>query len=298
MKRRLSIRTVFSCARIARTNVVTSYQSSYLLAKNRNYCITSNEPHVISQTKELEHVITLNNPLQRNILTVSVIEQLHSEFENVRQNPSIRAVILKAKGAVFSSGHNLKEMVGQPESYFQNLFSKLTTLIHTMHTLPVPIIAQVNGLAYAAGCQLALSSDIVYATEKASFAVPGIKYGLYCHTPGVALARSVSTKKAFQLLLTGDPLAAIEAEATGMINEVFEIESEMERKTTLMVKKISEMSRNVVALGKKGFYQQIDKSDIRDAYACAEQFMVENAIMKDAQHGFESFVQKKPPKWT
>ncbi|KAL6041082.1 Enoyl-CoA hydratase domain-containing protein 3, mitochondrial [Balamuthia mandrillaris] len=266
--------------------------------------------------------VTLNNPKTRNALSMSTLQQLQEILNDLRQDSSMRAVLLRALpsggGSVFSSGHNLKELHGQTQEYYQQLFRLCSEVMQSIRALPLPVIAQVDGLATAAGAQLVASCDIVIATERSAFATPGVKIGLFCTTPGVAIARSLSSsKKAMEMLLTGEPISANEAYLFGLVNRVVpspsssgkeakereeeeeRVKEELEKETWKVLEKITKSSAAVNALGKRAFYRQMKEGwDAGRAYEnVAEPVMVQNALLPDAQEGIAAFLQKRPPSW-
>ncbi|XP_074606151.1 enoyl-CoA hydratase domain-containing protein 3, mitochondrial-like isoform X2 [Acropora palmata] len=215
--------------------------------------------------------IVLNNPGRRNALSLAMLDTLKLNLlHNVDSN--LRVIILSANGGVFSSGHDLKEL-----------------------DIPVPVIAQVNGLATAAGCQLVASCDIAVASTKSQFATPGVNIGLFCSTPGVALARAVPRKIALEMLFTGNPITAEEALKHGLLSKAVP-EEKLEEEVNLIAEKIVSLSQPVVAMGKSCFYSHVTKT--RDqAYVVAESAMVENLELYDGQEGINAFIEKRKPTW-
>src|SRR6516165_627038 len=183
------------------------------------------EPLVLCEVIDRIAVLTLNNPERRNALSRAMLASLREQLQRSAANSAVRVVVLRAAGRVFSSGHDLRELVGCAEADCASLFALCTDVMETIRKLPRPVIAQVQGLATAAGCQLVATCDLVVASEDASFATPGVKIGLFCSTPAVALARAVTSKKAMEMLLTGDAITAGEAERVGLVNRVVSAES-------------------------------------------------------------------------
>jgi enoyl-CoA hydratase/carnithine racemase len=240
-------------------------------------------------------VLTLDHPQRRNALSRQMLLALRDALSAILADSSIRAVVLRAEGPVFSSGHDLREISsGSPEEN-QALFALCTEVMEAIRLLPVPVIAEVHALATAAGCQLVASCDLVVASEKASFATPGVKIGLFCTTPGVAVARAVSTKKAMEMLLTGEPLSAAEAMQAGLVNRVVAPER-LHDETMAWAKKIIAASADTLARGKRAFYAQLPL-DHPAAYQLAQDEMVKNAESTDAKEGMAAFLDKRPPKW-
>jgi enoyl-CoA hydratase/carnithine racemase len=240
-------------------------------------------------------ILTLAHPQRRNALSREMLSLLRAELAAVASDASVRAVILRADGPVFSSGHDLREVAANSEAQNQELFALCTEVMEAIRLLPQPVIAEVHALATAAGCQLVASCDLVVASEDASFATPGVKIGLFCTTPGVAVARAVSTKKAMEMLLTGEPLTARQAEAVGLVNRVTPTQ-QLHEEAMALAQKIITASADTLARGKRAFYAQLPL-DRPAAYELAQQEMVENAKTADAQEGMNAFLEKRPPKW-
>lgn len=238
-------------------------------------------------------VLTLNNPAKRNALSRAMLAELQQTLDRVAGDREIRALVLRAEGPVFSSGHDLREVAAGEDN--PGLFALCTEVMEKIRALPQPVIAEVHALATAAGCQLVASCDLVVAAEEASFATPGVNIGLFCTTPGVALSRAVSTKKAMEMLLTGEAIGAREAEAAGLVNFVVPAAG-LHAKAMALAKKIIAASSEVIALGKRAFYQQLPL-DRPSAYAVAQETMVRNAELPDAKEGMSAFLEKRPPKW-
>jgi enoyl-CoA hydratase/carnithine racemase len=239
--------------------------------------------------------LTLNNPQKRNALSREMLQALHDQFEKLQHDQQAQVVILKANGTVFSAGHDLKELVAANGTECSTLFALCSQVMTGIRKLPQPVIAQVHGLATAAGCQLVASCDLVVASEGAKFATPGVKIGLFCTTPGVALARAVPIKKAMEMLLTGEPISAQEAERIGLVNRVVPAER-LEAETLALAEQIRKTSSSVVALGKRAFYEQLPL-DLVSAYKSSEGVMVKNAAEPDAREGMQAFLEKRQPKW-
>jgi enoyl-CoA hydratase/carnithine racemase len=196
---------------------------------------------------------------------------------------------------VWSSGHDLREVVDGDEPANTSLFALCTEVMEAIRKLPQPVIAEVHALATAAGCQLAASCDLVVASEAASFATPGVKIGLFCTTPGVALSRAVGPKKAMEMLLTGTPVTARDAEAAGLVNRVVPADR-LHDEALALARQIAAASAHTVALGKRAFYEQLPL-DRPAAYAVAQKVMVANCGTPDAREGMTAFLQKRPPRW-
>jgi enoyl-CoA hydratase/carnithine racemase len=240
-------------------------------------------------------LITLNHPEKRNVLSRSALAQLIQRLKEAEAEAGIRCLILKAAGAVFSAGHDLREIVEATDAQRESLFALCTQAMQTIRGLALPVIAQVQGMATAAGCQLAASCDLIVAAEEASFATPGIKIGLFCSTPAVALSRAVGAKKAMEMLLTAEPVSACEAQRIGLVNRVVP-GAELADATLQLARQIAAASPDTLGLGKRAFYEQLGL-EIQQAYALTERVMVENARTTDALEGMKAFLERRPPRW-
>lgn len=253
------------------------------------------EPLVLLELTPPVATLILNHPQKRNALSRALLSALHAHLKTVAADESIRVVILRSAGPAFSSGHDLRELVqGNVESH-RGLFSLCTQVMETIRTLPQPVIAQVHGLATAAGCQLAATCDLIVAAEDARFATPGVNIGLFCTTPAVALCRAVPAKKALEMLFTGEPIDARAAEHAGMVNRVVPVEK-LGEETLRLAGQIARSSREVLALGKRAFHEQLPL-DRPMAYRLAEGVMVDNCGLDDAREGMSAFLEKRPPQW-
>lgn len=240
--------------------------------------------------------ITLNRPQRRNALSLGLMRELLDCLDGVAARPrEVRAVVLAAAGEVYSSGHDLRELSGGEEADYRELFTVCSALMQRLQTIPQPVIAAVQGLATAAGCQLVCSCDLAVASERAAFATPGVKIGLFCSTPMVALTRAVGRKRAMEMLLTGRVIDAPTAAAWGIVNHVVPHET-LAAEAHRLAGEIAAASAATVAIGKRAFYSQIDL-DQAAAYEYASQVMTQNAKAADAQEGIEAFLAKRPPCW-
>ena len=253
------------------------------------------QPLVLCEAEDGIAFLTLNHPEKRNALSRDLLRALKEHLARLAADPRVRAVILRAAGPVFSAGHDLRELAGGGEADYAALFSLCTEVMEAIRGLPQPVLAQVQGLATAAGCQLAASCDLVVAAEEAAFATPGVKIGLFCTTPAVALARAVPAKKALEMLFTGTPIGAREAERIGLVNRVVPA-GQLAEETRTLARQIITASPYTLALGKQAFYRQLPL-DRPGAYAVAQRVMVENALAADAQEGIHAFLEKRPPRW-
>lgn len=240
-------------------------------------------------------IVTLNRPERRNALSLGLMLELTACLDEIGRNREIRAVILGAAGNVFCSGHDLSEMAGRDLNEYRRIFDVCTELMTKIQSIPQPVIAAVQGIATAAGCQLVATCDLAIAAEDAAFGTPGVKIGLFCTTPMVALTRAIGRKRALEMLLTGQMVDARTAADWGLINRVVPA-SELEAESRRLAAKVAEASSLVVALGKQAFYTQIDL-DQPKAYAYAEEVMSMNAMAADAQEGISAFLGKRPPCW-
>ncbi len=240
-------------------------------------------------------IVTLNRPQRRNALSLELMTELIACLNEIGRDRSLRAVILAAAGKVFSSGHDLSEMVGRDINDYREVFDVCTELMTRIQSIPQPVIAQVQGIATAAGCQLVATCDLAVASDQAAFATPGVKIGLFCTTPMVALSRAVGRKRALQMLMTGDMIDALTAVEWGLINIAVPA-SELEQQTRKLAARIAEASSLTVALGKQAFYTQIDL-DQPKAYAYAKEVMSMNSLAADAQEGISAFLEKRQACW-
>ena len=240
-------------------------------------------------------MVTLNKPAKINALSRLMIDEIIRALTDIATDETIKVVIIKAAGKHFSAGHDLKEMTGQGIKEYQTIFAQCTRMMMLIHELPQPVIAQVQGVATAAGCQLVAWCDLAVAEEGAKFATPGVKIGLFCTTPAVAIARAIGRKAAMEMLLTGRYYSAAEAKDLGLINQVVTKEN-LGSATEQLALQIAEASRFALAVGKKGFYSQVDQTD-QSAMEYATRTMAMSLTAEDAQNGITAFLSKQPPKW-
>lgn len=257
-------------------------------------CATSPESLLVEIRGETAW-LTLNRPEKRNALSRELLQRLGAAQEELATQPQIRAVVLAARGPVFCAGHDLSEMLGQPESFYRELFALCAQVMHRFRQLPQPVIARVQGLATAAGCQLAAACDLVVASEDAAFATPGVKIGLFCTTPMVPLVRAIPAKAALEMLLTGRPLSAARAYELGLVNRVVPA-AQLDAAVQEYLEAICATSPLTVRLGKAAFYRQLALDEVA-AYEQAVAVMTDNALRADAQEGMRAFVEKRPPVW-
>ena len=236
--------------------------------------------------------VTLCNPAKRNALSLDVLVELTKAFEEIGSSDAL-GVVLAAEGPVFSAGHNFGEMKGASEADALHLFTVCSNLMQMMHSIPQPIVARVHALATAAGCQLVATCDLAVAATSAGFAIPGGKGGLFCHTPLVAVARSLPPKRALEMAMTGDVITAQTALEWGFINEVASDE-ELENATQALLERVCRGSRESKAIGKKAYYQQVGMNEA-DAYAFASAVMAKAVVSDVAQEGITAFLEKRHP---
>jgi len=244
----------------------------------------------------LAAVVTLNRPQRRNPLSLDLMLELIACLDEIGRNRDIRAVILAAAGKVFCSGHDLSEMTGRNIDEYRRIFDVSTELMMKIQAIPQPVIAEVQGIATAAGCQLVATCDLAVAAEEAAFGCPGVKIGLFCTTPMVALTRAIGRKRALEMLLTGELVGARTAADWGLINQVVPA-SGLAAATRKLAAKVAEAASLVVALGKQAYYTQIDLDQAK-AYAYAKEVMSMNALAADAQEGISAFLGKRAPCWS
>jgi enoyl-CoA hydratase/carnithine racemase len=240
-------------------------------------------------------VVTLNRPEKRNALSLDVMRELIAAFEAIGADRGVKVAILRGIGPVFSAGHDLREMLARSVEEYRTTFDVCVRLMETIQAIPQPVIAEVAGIATAAGCQLVATCDLAIASSAAQFATPGVKIGLFCTTPMVALTRAIGRKRAMEMLLTGEFVDAGTAAEWGLVNRVV-APGELEAATRALADRIATAAGFVIGLGKAAFYAQIDL-DQPKAYAYAKEVMSMNALAEDAQEGMSAFVSKRAPAW-
>lgn len=251
--------------------------------------------HVTTAREGAVVTVTMNRPERRNALSVAHMRELTAVLRAVGDDRAVAAVILAGAGPVFCAGHDLAEMAGADAEALREEFDVCVELMETVQAIPQPVIARVQGLATAAGCQLVATCDLAVAAHDARFATPGVRIGLFCSTPMVALSRTVGPKRAMEMLLTGDPIDADEARDAGLVNRVVPAER-LEAETSALALRIARGSRLVVGIGKRAFHHQLGMSQ-HDAYRYAASVMVANAGLEDAREGICAFLEKRPPVW-
>ena len=245
--------------------------------------------------------LVLNSPHNHNALSEEMILNIQSALNESANNKQVKVIIISAIGPTFSAGHDLKELTNgrknpdKGKTYFQKMMLKCSKLMQTIVNNPKPVIAEVGGVATAAGCQLVASCDLAYASKSAKFATPGVNIGLFCSTPMVAVTRNISNKNSMEMLLSGELISADKAEKIGLINKSVD-DSILKKHTLDMAVKISKKSATTLKIGKEAFYKQIDMT-LSDAYDYASKVMVENMLNLDAKEGIDAFINKRKPNW-
>jgi enoyl-CoA hydratase/carnithine racemase len=240
--------------------------------------------------------LTLNRPDRRNALSLDLMTEATAALTQLGTEPDVQAIVIKGAGPAFCAGHDLGEMIDRDPSFYAKLFDVCTVMMETIHRVPQPVIAQVHGIATAAGCQLVASCDLVVAVESARFATPGVKIGLFCSTPMVPISRAVGRKRAMQMLLTGEPITAATAQAWGLVNVVVP-EGGLDAAVADLVASVTRFSPVTIGLGKEAFYRQVELSEA-DAYSYTKDVMARNAEIQDAQEGMGAFLEKRPAVWS
>jgi enoyl-CoA hydratase/carnithine racemase len=240
--------------------------------------------------------LTLNRPGQFNALNLALLDALDEALGSIAADPSVRVVVLAGAGRAFCPGHDLKEMISNcNEPFVGGLFRRCCDVMLTLQRIPQPVIAKVHGIATAAGCQLVAACDLAVASADARFATSGINFGLFCATPGVAVTRNISRKRAFEMLFTGEFVDAATAREWGLVNKVV-APDDLDRATRALADSIIDKPAAVVALGKRLFYRQLEER-IEDAYKLAAETITENMLGPDAREGVGAFVEKRTPRW-
>ena len=258
-------------------------------------------PILLRETRGSIAILTLNRPAARNSLSEAMIASLHAELNAIRDDAAIRGVVIAANGPAFSAGHDMKELTARRgdgdrgRAYFSQIMNACSAMMQEIVHLPKPVVAAVQGIATAAGCQLVASCDLAIASEAASFATPGVDIGLFCSTPMVALSRNVPRKQAMEMLLTGEPVSAARAREIGLVNRV--VASGTEREAAIaLAEQVALKSAYTIKLGKEAFYRQAEMS-LAGAYRYAAEVMTENMMARDAEEGINAFIEKREPKW-
>jgi enoyl-CoA hydratase/carnithine racemase len=251
--------------------------------------------NIVVEQERAVAIVTMNRPERRNALSYEHLGELVECLKAIGRARQTAVVIVRGSGPVFCSGHDLNEMIGREASFYRDLFEICTEMMQTIQAIPQPVIAQVQGAATAAGCQLVASCDLAVAATDARFATPGVKIGLFCSTPMVALSRAVGRKKAMEMLLTGEFISAREALDNGLVNRLAAPE-DLAAQTLALAEQIAAGSAFVIGVGKHAFYQQLEMPQPL-AYGYAIEVMSANALAEDAQEGMCAFLEKRKPRW-
>jgi enoyl-CoA hydratase/carnithine racemase len=240
--------------------------------------------------------LTLNRPQQYNALSAQLLIELQAAVDAIADDAAVRVVVIAGAGKAFCAGHDLKELRSRNDPEFtKEMFERCSRLMVSLTRLPQPVIARVHGFAFAAGCQLVAQCDLAVASTNAQLATSGVKFGLFCNTPGVALARNIPRKQALEMLLTGEPMDAQTALSRGLVNRVV-APDQLDQEIAKLAQSILEKTPVAVTAGKRTFYRQIE-AGLDDAYILATESMVCNMMTEDALEGIDAFMQKRPPKW-
>jgi enoyl-CoA hydratase/carnithine racemase len=256
---------------------------------------------LLRETRGSVALLTLNRPEARNSLSEGLIAELHAALQDIHDDKNVRAVVIAANGPAFSAGHDMKELTARRadadrgRAYFAEIMTACSAMMQAIVQLPKPVVAAVQGIATAAGCQLVASCDLAVASEAATFATPGVDIGLFCSTPMVALSRNVPRKQAMEMLLTGEPISAARARDIGLVNRVVAAGTERDAAVAL-AQQVALKSPHTIKLGKAAFYRQAEMS-LADAYRYAAEVMTENMMARDAEEGIGAFIEKRKPKW-
>jgi len=257
---------------------------------------TPSDPLLHSRDTRGVHRLTLNAPRSFNVLSEEMLAALQAALDAVAADPQARAVVIAAEGRAFCAGHDLKQMRAHPDiDYYRRLFARCTRVMMTIRRLDVPVVARVQGLATAAGCQLVAQCDLAVAVDEASFGVNGIDVGLFCATPGVALSRNILPKQAMEMLLTGDFISAHEARQRGLVNRVVAADA-LDAEVEQLLQRLLGKPREALAMGKQLFYRQLE-TGMEAAYQLAGNTMACNMVHEVAQEGVQAFIEKRPPTW-
>ena len=258
--------------------------------------VEKQQPILLGADRDGIATLTLNRPAARNALSVGLMGELQNALDAIATDRKIKVVVIGAEGPAFCAGHDLKEIRANPgRAAYETLFAQCSRLMQSIVTLPQPVIAKVQGFAYAAGCQLVATCDLAVAADTATFCTPGINIGLFCSTPMVAASRNLPRKKMMEMLLLGDAIPAADARDLGLVNRVV-APAKLEAETRALAEAIAKKSPLVVKIGKEAFYRQLEMP-LADAYAYTSRVMTENMLARDAEEGIDAFLEKRPPKW-
>lgn len=252
---------------------------------------------VLFEKKDHVGWLTLNRPEQRNSLSLELMDEMQKKLNLISKDQDVRVVIIRGNGPAFCAGHDMHELVGEKYDihHFRKIFSVCSNLMQMLHQLPQPVIAQVHGVAMAAGCQLVAACDLAIADTKTKFSTPGVKIGLFCSTPMVPLCRIIGRRRALDMLFTGRFISAEEAERFGLVNRVVDPDK-LAEETKNWALEIAEFSRFTLGVGKRAFYEQVDM-DEESAYDHGREVIAQNCLAEDAQEGMKAFLEKRKPLW-
>lgn len=256
---------------------------------------TGSHRHITFHALDGIAVITLARPEKRNALSLETMHELLVVLGEIGRDRTVRVVVLRAEGPAFSAGHDIREMLCRDATAYREIFDTCVQMMTALQTIPQPVIAEVTGIATAAGCQLVASCDLAFASTEARFATPGVKIGLFCTTPMVALTRAIGRKRAMEMLLTGEFVDAPTAAEWGLVNRVVGVE-QLHEEVMATARQIAASSSFTIGLGKQAFYAQVDL-DQPKAYAYAKEVMSMNALEADAQEGMAAFTERRRPTW-
>lgn len=274
---------------MTRFNFNQSVPSSIDTSSNKLLVIRENSGSIVT--------LTLNSPKQFNALSVELLTAMQAQLDNISQDTRIQVLVIAANGKAFCAGHNLKEMRANPDEAFQRaLFEQCSQMMLTINRMPQVVIAKVEGIATAAGCQLVAACDLAVASDNAKFATSGINVGLFCSTPAVAVSRNLSRKQAFEMLITGEFIDAHTALQQGLINRVASAE-QLDQTLQSLIDAINAKSSVAVRTGKNMFYKQLDM-ELAEAYEYAAEVMTCNMMANDVSEGIDAFIEKRPAVWT
>ncbi len=266
------------------------------MSTSANFNPQSDEPILLRSDEGGVCTLTLNRSTTRNALSTAMMQELQTALDSIAADPSVRIVVLAAAGPAFCAGHDLRELRANPTTdFYRTMFETCSALMLTITRLPQPVIAKVQGMASAAGCQLVATADLALASENAAFATPGVNIGLFCSTPMVAVSRKIGRKAMMEMLLTGDSVDAAEAQRTGLINRAVPADR-LDDEVAALAAKIASKSAHTLKVGKKAFYKQIEMG-LEDAYAYCGGVMTENMTAADAEEGIDAFLEKRAPVW-
>ena len=239
--------------------------------------------------------VRLSRAARRNAMGLQFMQSLESAIDELATDSSVHVLVVEADGPAFSAGHDIAEMLDRDERYYVELFSRCSMLMHSLRRAPQPVIAKVDGVATAAGCQLVAGCDLAVASDRSKFATPGVRIGLFCSTPMVPISRAIGMKRALEMLFTGDAIDARTALEWGLVNRVVPAD-QLDAAVVALAGQIMQFSPSTLALGKRAFYEQLGL-DEPAAYSAMTSVMVDNALQPAAREGMHAFVEKRPPVW-